>query len=161
MTVEVLQRMASAKRGKALVALAIALSLGSCSPSEEDARVPVDCKEGPRAVRAALADAPAHVELGSTPLSGCFTRGASSADLQQVGASYLSAATTLAEEARRDPESPAALRLGFLIGATRRGAAQTQGIHEELIRRIEQELIGVDTGSAAYRRGYRAGRSRG
>ena len=159
MRVEVLQRMAPRKRGKAL-ALAIALALTGCSDSGDEA-VPVACKEGPDAVRAALARAPEQVELGGTPLSQCFTRGASGADLQQVGAAYVAAAARLADEARLRPEGAGALRLGYLVGAARRGASGTQGVHEELMRRIEQELIRVDTGSAAYRRGYEAGRSRG
>ena len=159
MRVQVLHRMARRKRGKAL-ALAIALALSGCSDAGDDA-VPVACKEGADTVRAALARAPARVELGGTPLSECFTRGANSADLQQVGSAYVAAAARLADEARLRPDGPAALRLGYLVGAARRGASGTQGIHEELMRRIEQELIRVDTASAAYRRGYESGRSRG
>lgn len=161
MRVQVLQRMPSAKRGKALAALAIALSAGGCSSGGEDRSVPVACKEGPDSVRTALARAPARVELDGTPLSECFTRGAEGADLQQVGASYLAVASSLADAARLEPEGPQALRLGYLVGATRRGASETQGVHEELVRRIEQELAGVDTRSAGYTRGYRAGRTRG
>ncbi len=159
MRVQVLQRMAERNRGKALV-LATVLALGGCS-SGDDEGVPVACKEGPDGVQAALARAPARVEVGGTPLSECFTRGADSADLQQVGASYVTVASRLADQARLRPESPAALRLGYLVGASRRGAAGTQGVHEELMRRIEQELSGVDTRSAAYRRGFEAGRARG
>ena len=161
MRVQVLQRMRFAKPGKSLLVLAIALSIGSCSKSEGDPGVPVACKEGADSVRAALARAPARVELDGTPLSECFGRGADSAELQTVGAAYVSAAATLADAARERPDGPEALRLGYLVGAAKRGAASTQGVHEELMRRIEQELIGVETASAAYRRGYEAGRSRG
>jgi hypothetical protein len=161
MRVQVLQRMPSAKRGKALAALAIALSVGGCSSDGDDDGTPVACREGPEAVRAALARAPARVELDGTPLSGCFARGAESADVQLVGASFLPAATALADAARGRPEGPEALQLGYLVGATRRGASGTQGVHDELVRRIEQELSGVDTRSRAYVRGHEAGRSRG
>jgi len=80
---------------------------------------------------------------------------------RSVGAAYVSVAAELAEVARGKPEGQEALRLGYLVAAARRGAGGTQGIHDELIRRIEQETNGVDTGSAAYRRGYRAGRDHG
>jgi hypothetical protein len=67
----------------------------------------------------------------------------------------------LADAARARPDGPEALQLGYLIGAIRRGAARTQGIHDEMIRRIEQELAGISTSTDSYRRGYEAGRSRG
>ena len=161
MRVQVLQRMVSGKPGKALAALATALALGGCSKQEDDPPAPVECKEGAATVRAALARAPARVELGGTPLSECFTRGSNAADLQQVGATYVSVASDLAAEAKQRPDGPAALQLGYLVGAARRGAAGTQGIHEELMRRIEQELIGLDTRTPSYRRGFEAGRSGG
>jgi hypothetical protein len=162
MRVQVLQRMGSAKRGKALVLLAIALSAGGCAKDDEgDRAVPVACKEGRESVQRALTRAPARVEVDGTALSECFTRGSDGADLQQVGATYLSVAARLSDQARLRPNGPEALQLGYLVGAVRRGAAATQGVHAEIARRIEQEAIGVDTGSAAYRRGYEAGRSRG
>ena len=161
MRVQVLQRMRSAKRGKALAALAISLSFVAGCSRDDGSTVPVACKEGPDSIAAALARAPARVELDGTPLSECFTRGADPADLQLVGASYVTAAARLADRARERPEGSEALRLGYLVGAARRGAARTQGVHDELIRRIEQELSGVDRAATAYRRGLRAGRERG
>ena len=38
--------------------------------------------------------------------------------------------------ARRRPDGPEATRLGYLVGAMRRGASATQGIHDEMIRRV-------------------------
>lgn len=160
MRVQVLQRMPSGKRGKSLTALAIAVAIGGCG-DDDSPPVPVACKEGPASVRAALARAPARVELGGTPLSECFTRGSGAADLQQVGASYVAAVARLADEARLRPAGPATLQLGYLVGAARRGADGTQGVHEELMRRIEQELAGVDRRSPQYRRGFEAGHARG
>ena len=161
MRVQVLQRMSFAKPGKALVALAIALSVGGCSKDGGEADVPVGCKEGADSVRAALARAPARVDVAGTPLSECFTRGSNGADLQQVGASWVAVAARLSDAARLRPDGPEALQLGYLVGAARRGASSTQGVHEELMRRIEQELAGVDRDSPAYRRGFEAGRTRG
>jgi hypothetical protein len=160
MGLQVLQRMRSGKRGKSFAALAIALAIGGCS-KQEDKPTPVGCKEGPETIEAALARAPARVELGGTPLSECFARNSDSADIQQVGASFVTVATHLSAEAKQSPDGPAALRLGYLVGAARRGAGETQGIHEELMRRIEQELNGVNTTTPSYRRGLRAGRERG
>ena len=82
-------------------------------------------------------------------------------DLQEIGAAYIAVAADLAFEARADPDGPAATRLGYLIGAVRRGADRTQGIHAELVRRMEQELVIVDTRSSAFREGERAGRESG
>lgn len=160
MRVQVLQRMRSAKRGKGLAAFAIALSVAGCS-RQDDEGLPVGCKQGADPVRAALARAPARVELEGTPLSDCFNRAADGADLQQVGATYVSVAAGLADAARMRPSGPEALRLGYLVGAARRGAGRTQGVHDELVRRIDQELIGVDTRSRAYQRGFRAGQEHG
>ena len=161
MRVQVLQRMRSAKRGKSLLLLAISLSLVPGCSTEDRSVVPVACKEGPDAVRAALARAPARVELGGTPLSECFTRASDASDLQQVGASYVAVTARLADSARQRPDGPEALRLGYLVGAAKRGAARTQGVHDELMRRIEQELGGVDTAAPAYQRGFRAGQDHG
>ncbi len=43
------------------------------------------------------------------------------------------AATTLNAEAREDPGGPAAVRLGYLIGAATEGA---DAIHADLVRRL-------------------------
>ena len=123
--------------------------------------LPVACKSGEAAVKRALVAAPGPVAVDGTPLSGCLIRASDSADLQLVGATYLAVAADLASEARADRESAAATRLGYLVGAVRRGAARTQGVHDEMVRRIEQELVIVDTRAAAFRTGERAGRSSG
>src|SRR3712207_5580233 len=99
MGVQVLQRMGSAKWGKSLSVVATGLALGGCS-KREDKPAPVSCKEGPDAIQSALARAPARVEVDGTALSECFTRGSEAADLQQVGASYVTVATRLAAAAK-------------------------------------------------------------
>ena len=53
------------------------------------------------------------------------------------------------------------MQLGYLVGAVRRGAARTAGIHYELERRVDQELNGLDTSAPEYLRGERAGQSSG
>ena len=48
----------------------------------------------------------------------------------------LTATTKLNAEARAKPGGAANLQLGYLLGAARRGADGTEGIHAELIRRL-------------------------
>ena len=111
----------------------------------------------------ALQRAPGPVTLpGGTPLSTCVRRADSESELQDVGAAYTGSATALAE---RVPGSDrAALQLGYLVGATRRGAQRTGGLAAELVRRLEQ-AVGVGgpppARRAAYVRGLQAGRRDG
>jgi hypothetical protein len=51
---------------------------------------------------------------------------------------------------------PAAVQLGFLVGAVRRGANKTNGVQLELVRRLEQ-VAGVDGPAGPRRAGYRRG----
>ena len=59
-----------------------------------------------------------------------------------------------------DRSDEAALQLGYLIGAVRKGGGRTNGIHQELMRRVEQ-AIGLDgppaPRRAAFDRGLAAG----
>jgi hypothetical protein len=145
-----------------LTTLICCLALGAAACGRQDEHhIRAACKGGPEPLRAALAGAPGEVRLQGTLLSGCFVRSSDPGDIQIVGAAYVSVAADLATEARGHPESAAATRLGYLVGAARRGAARTQGIHDELVRRLEQELGAIHTGSAAFRRGERAGRTSG
>jgi hypothetical protein len=117
--------------------------------------VPVACLDGN--VTKALAAAPGQVRVQGTRLSECFTRAANPAEIQQVGAVFIASAEKLSASARTRPHSPAALQLGYLIGAVRHGTERTQGIHYETRRRIEQELIGVNTRAAEFVQGEKAG----
>jgi len=139
---------------------ASALVIGACS-TDDRSMVPVACKSGPDTIATALAGAPGAVEVEGTPLSGCLTPASDPADVQAVGASYVAVAADLAAVAREDSESPEATQLGYLVGAVRRGAGRTGGVHDELVRRLDQELSGVDTASAAFREGERAGLASG
>jgi hypothetical protein len=118
-------------------------------------RVPVACLDGN--VPKALAAAPGEVRVQGTRLSECFTRAADPAEVQQVGSVFIAAAEGLSAKARSNPHSAAALQLGYLIGAMRHGTSHTQGIHYETRRRIEQELIGVNTRAPEFVQGERAG----
>ena len=78
-----------------------------------------------------------------------------------MGAVFIEVAENLADEARSEPGGDAPTRLGYLLGAAERGAGQTQGIHSELIRRLENTSAGIDSDDPGYRRGLSAGRATG
>jgi hypothetical protein len=141
-----------------LVTLALLLALAGCS---QDEKLPKACDTTPAAVTRALARAPGDVRLDGVPISECLTSNADAAEVQRVGALLVPVAERLAGVARNDPEGPSATRLGYLIGAVRRGAEGSPGLHAELVRRLEQELGAVDTASPAFRAGERAGGEHG
>jgi hypothetical protein len=143
-----------------------ALVLGLCAVaagcgSGDDEGLPSACPTEAGQVLAALRTAPRPVRLRGVPLSECLTKRASSGELQQVGATYVSAASALSARARRNPRGPDTVRLGYLVGAVRRGARATGGLHAELERRLEQELATLGRLPPGARRGERAGRASG
>lgn len=124
--------------------------------------VPPSCLSGPQDIERALVSAPGPVALpDGTRLSQCVARATSDGDLQNVGLVFTRAADDLA---LRISEHQSALRLGYLIGATRRGALHTAGVATELARRVEQDArlggASPDTTSALHS-GLTAGESGG
>jgi hypothetical protein len=154
------------RRTLAFLSLAIAIPVAGCGPDDS---TPVACLEGAQAYLRALADAPGTVELsGSTPISGCLAENQTGGDLANVGTAMLSAATALNADARAEPGGGANLQLGYLLGAAERGAAGTEGIHAELIRRLSAAArYSPDNRPLpppfvrAYRQGFDAGRAEG
>jgi len=145
----------------ALAAAMLAALVGLGCARQEDASVPDACTAGEDEVRRALEEAPGEVRLDGLRLSECLPTRADAIQVQEVGAVFVETGAHLAEEARADPAGPPALRLGYLVGAVRNAASRTQGIHDELRRRMEQELTLIDTRSPAFREGERAGRTSG
>jgi hypothetical protein len=141
-----------------LAAVGMLAALAGCGSGEEN--LPVACTEGEDAVRAALRDAPREVRLDGAPLSRCLSGAPSGDQVQIVGTAFVESASALATEARREPEGRSALELGYLVAAAHRGASN-QGVHSELLRRLDQEAAGVEDGSRAFRRGQRAGQTGG
>jgi hypothetical protein len=146
-----------------VLALLAAASLAACGAADD----PLDeaCVSGPGAIEHALARAPGPVTLPSgTRLSQCVSNARSDADLQTAGAVLTRAADHLAARARAG-DADAALRLGYLVGATRRGAKRTAGIHAELQRHIERSAAVLDGAgariAAALADGQRAGEATG
>jgi hypothetical protein len=122
----------TARGPAALCALALLAGCGSSQP----APLAPACLQPPDTIDRALARAPAAVRLADgTPLSRCVSRARADADLPAVGVSLTQVADGLS--ARAGSDAAAALQLGYLVGAVRRGAADTPGIAAQLARRLE------------------------
>jgi hypothetical protein len=138
---------------------ALALVLGACG--SDPPALPVACGPAPDDVAAALARAPRAVALpDGTRLSRCVRDADSSSDLQSVGVAFQEVAARLRTRAE-DGDRQAAVALGYLAGATRAGAAKTQGVSSELavrLGRVAGRLIVRDPAlGAAVQQGLRAG----
>ncbi|HEU5142269.1 MAG TPA: hypothetical protein VFU04_03830 [Solirubrobacterales bacterium] len=149
--------------------LVVLMLASGCGNSTDDS-TPVACLDGPAAYLNALAAAPGEVRLGGeVPISDCLAENQQGGDLATVGTSMVEAATALNREARTEPGGEAAARLGYLLGAVGRGAEETEGIHADLLRRLDAAAryspAGGRPSSAAfqraYQRGYEAGAERG
>jgi hypothetical protein len=154
------------RRAAALLAIGIAPIAGCGGPGDS---TPVACLEGTGGFLRALERAPGQTRLGGeTPISGCLVQNQLGGDLATVGAAMVTAATKLNGEARARPGGAANLRLGYLLGAAKRGAANTEGIHADLLRRlVAAARYSPDNRPLpaafrrAYRRGFDAGSARG
>jgi len=99
--------------------------------------LPPECSDGPDQVTKALRGAPGEVRVEHTTLlSVCVARATDDAELQQLGYSF----TPVADRLREIGTRRAALELGFLVGAVHRGARDSNGIHAELVRRMDRRL---------------------
>lgn len=157
-----------APRAIAVLACASALALAGCG-SQNDDSTPVACLEGTGAYLNALQAAPEAVRLGGeTPISECLAENQQAGDLATVGEAMVAAATKLNSEARAQPGGEENVELGYLLGATERGAEKTEGIHADLIRRLivagrftPADVPLPDEFLSAYRKGFDAGMQSG
>jgi hypothetical protein len=141
----------------AVLVLVLALAAGGCGAGQ--AKYPPECSDGPPALRSALAQAPdGDVAMSGVKLSDCLVPSGDAGPLTVFGGAVIDVAARLADRAHAGDER-AELELGFLRGALYRGA--DSGLHDDLLRRLDQELLRVDVTSAAFRRGESAGRARG
>jgi hypothetical protein len=146
-------------RGPAAIASVLAVAAAGCR--EEEPELPAACRAGAVEVGQALTAAPREVRLDGTTLSECVDGSTDAADLEAVGGTLVDVATRLAKKARSEPEGAAALQLGYLLGAVRRGAEKTPGTHYDVVKRLEQEAGDLSRRSDAFRTGERAGRASG
>jgi hypothetical protein len=123
-----------------------AAALVGCA--QRTAPLPPACAVTAGALERALLAAPGAVRLDAgTPISVCVERARTATDLQQVGSLLSTAADALAPAAQTRPT--VAVELGYLVGATRRGAKATNGVASQLRQRIETAAALRDAGPAA------------
>jgi hypothetical protein len=157
------------RTAQAFAVLAVAAALVAGCGSQNDDSTPVACLEGTSAYLSALRTAPGEVTLDDgTPISECLAENQQAGDLATVGEALVAAATKLNSEARAEPGGNASLELGYLLGAAERGAAKTEGIHADLIRRLTVAARFTPADEplppafrAQYREGFDAGNAKG
>jgi hypothetical protein len=141
-----------------IVAVAALLAVTGCGSSDDS--TPAACLEGPSF----------YLQKGrdGVLISECLPRNQSGGELATVGLAMLRATTKLNAAARGEPGGAANLQLGYLLGAAERGAEETEGIHDELIRRLTAAArYSPDNRPLprsfheAYRSGYSAGQKNG
>ncbi|MEA2445186.1 MAG: hypothetical protein QOJ12_2478, partial [Thermoleophilales bacterium] len=119
------------------LAVLAAVAVAGCAQGQP--KYPAECSNGPAAVRAALANAPdGVVAIEGVKLSDCLVPSADAGPLQSFGGTVIDVAVVLVDRSRAGDQR-AATQLGYLRGALRRGA--DPGLHEELLRRFDQELL--------------------
>ena len=145
------------------------IALSGCG-SDEAPETPSACLQPASAYLEALDAAPEEVRLdGTTPISACVVPDQPSGALQTVGKSVVDAATELNGEVREGSDPQATIRLGYLVGAIQEGASDTDGIHQDLILRLDSaaRYTGPDGRpfgaefERAYGEGYAAGQASG
>jgi hypothetical protein len=142
----------------ALAAILVAILVAGCGSASDS--TPVACLEGPSFYL--------HKGRDGVLISECLPPNQKAGELATVGLAMLRATTKLNAQARAQPGGAANLQLGYLLGAAERGAEETEGIHEELIRRLTAAArYSPDTHPLpqsfykAYRSGYSAGHKNG
>jgi|SRR5690348_12641454 len=147
------------------VSLATGVALVAAGCGSQGDSTPVVCLEGAPVYERALRDAPGEVLLrGETPISDCLASNQQAGDLAQVGEAMVETATSLNAQARAEDGGEAPARLGYLIGAAERGAASSEGIHSDLVRRLTvaaRYAPGKEPLSPAFMRSYEAGYAAG
>ena len=146
------------RRALAIAALCSGLAVAGCGGPTDS--TPTVCLEGPSFYLSKGRD--------GVLISDCLAPNQTAGDLATVGEAMLRATTKLNAAARVEPGGGANLQLGYLLGAAQHGADETEGIHDELVRRLtaaarynpdNQPLPAafLDT----YKRGFDAGQARG
>jgi hypothetical protein len=153
-------------RSAVLIAAGVALLIPvGCGTAAHDA-APAACLATPSGYLSALRRAPGQVRLqGSVAISDCLVSNQSGGQLASIGQPMVIAASRLNAAARRDPRGPAAVQLGYLLGAVSKGA---DPIHTDLVRRLNSAAHFTESGGTPpagferpFGRGYAAGHQSG
>lgn len=120
--------------------LTLGLVVGALAACGEE-RPPVSalCLERPEPIEQALQRAPEGGPVAlpdGTTIAQCVERTVLDADLQSLGVTLTTVADRLVRRVEEDADPDAARALGWLVGATERGAARTNGVTLELARRV-------------------------
>jgi hypothetical protein len=148
----------------AIAAATALLAVAGCGTKKNDL-APAACLATNRGYLRALESAPGPVRLaGTTPISDCLVPEQDGGQLANIGREMIVAATKL-NAAARTGSVPAAVQLGYLIGAVAKGA---DAIHTDLSRRLNAAARFSRTGGTlpasferAFGRGYAAGQRSG
>ena len=142
-------------------ALALLLAAAVAGCGAEPTRMSFACTEDRAALERALERAPEPVVLADgTRLSACVGQADDDAELQSFGVLVTAVADRLAERAASDPR--AAARLGYLVGAARRGGSSSNGVQAELVHRLEAVARRVpESAGEPFARGLAAGERTG
>ena len=146
-------------------AITFAVVLGGCGNNDEVV-TPDAGLERVANYQQALRRAPANAGLpGGDQISDCLVRNQSDGDLVNVGDSLRIVATGLSRGMKQGPaEDPSqAIRAGYLVGALKKGAEGTDGIHATLVQRVEAAATNNldEAQRAEYERGLEAGSDEG
>jgi hypothetical protein len=152
-----------------IAALVLGAIAAGCGSGGGDSATPSACLGSVSSYLGALKAAPGPVRLGAdTPISDCVSDTQESGTFADMGQTIIKAATQLNASARRERGSDAAVELGYLDGAVRKGAQNTAESAVDLVRRVELAARftpgGGSPGAAferAYGKGYAAGESSG
>ena len=145
------------------------VAISGCG-SDDAPETPAACLQPADAYLSALEAAPGEVRLdGTAPISSCVVPDQPSGALQTVGASVVDAATELNREVRQDGSPQAIVQLGYLVGAVQEGASETDGIHQDLILRLDSAARYTGSGGKpfgaeferSFGEGYAAGQANG
>ena len=144
-----------------------ALALAGCGSSNEQ-KTPVACLGGPKFFYSALRTPADPTFSGQTLISDCLVKNQGAGELANIGTAVVRTATQLNAKARQNPTGITPFRLGYLVGALTRGAADTGGVHAVLLQRVTAAARYSPSGrplpqgfSREYEKGYADGRDHG
>jgi len=150
-----------------IAAVAAAMALTACGSSEPEL-TPAACLGSADDYLQALTADPTGAALdGGVAIRDCLTEDQAPGDLSRVGQALIETATKLEGEADADPGGDATVALGYLVGSVDEAAAETSGIHTDLVRRIDSTVRAGGRGGqaeefqSAFDEGYEAAQAGG